>query len=161
MSPYAVNSVSPTVLSRSNSAREKLKHTRVLIGFVLSLRQLVRHDVSVGWAALPDRSKARQLFAQACTGTPGVAESCTYLGTGYLRGSGVMRDDVRAGQYLSQGCEGGVAVRCTVRASMYETGTSVTATIVTRAVEFHARGGTGGDQKACAWIAAHPQPAKK
>ena len=72
-----------------------------------------------------------------------------------------MRDDVRAGSFLSQGCEGGFAMGCTLLATMYETGTSVTAKSVTRAAEFYKRGCDGGDQKACAWITANPQPPKK
>ena len=72
-----------------------------------------------------------------------------------------MRDDVRASQYLSQGCEGGFATGCTLLGSMYEAGSSVTAKSVTRAAEFYKRGCDGGDQKACAWVSANPQPTRK
>lgn len=98
-------------------------------------------------------------WRQACT-LAGIAEGCAYLGAGYLRGSGVMHDDVRAGQYLSQGCEGGFAVGCTLLGSMYEKGSAVTAKSSTRAAEFYKRGCSGGDQKACQWVTANPQPAK-
>ena len=108
-----------------------------------------------------DSVTAVTAWRQACVGTPSIAESCAYLGAGYLRGSGVMRDDVRAGQYLSQGCEGGFATGCTLLAGMYETGTSVTAKSVTRAAGFYKRGCDGGDQKACAWVSANPQPPPK
>jgi TPR repeat protein len=101
--------------------------------------------------------KAITFWKQACTSPQGVAEACANLGAGYLKGAGVMRDDVRAGQYLSQGCEGGVALGCTLLASMYETGTSVTAKSVTRAAEFYKRGCDGKNEAACAWITAHPQ----
>ena len=108
-----------------------------------------------------DSVKAITFWKQACTSPQSVAESCANLGAGYLKGAGVMRDDVRAGQYLSQGCEGGVALGCTLLASMYETGTSVTAKSVTRAAEFYKRGCDGKNEAACAWITAHPQPPKK
>ncbi len=108
-----------------------------------------------------DSVKAIGYWRQACTAPVSVAEGCAYLGAGYLRGSGVMRDDVRAGQYLSQGCEGGFAFGCSSLASMYEAGTSVTAKSITRAAEFYKRGCDGGDQKACAWVTANPQPAPK
>jgi TPR repeat protein len=104
-----------------------------------------------------DSVKAITFWKQACTSPQGVAEACANLGAGYLKGAGVMRDDVRAGQYLSQGCEGGVALGCTLLASMYETGTSVTAKSVTRAAEFYKRGCDGKNEAACAWITAHPQ----
>jgi TPR repeat protein len=102
--------------------------------------------------------KAIGFWRQACSAAVSSAESCAYLGAGYLRGSGVMRDDVRAGQYLSQGCEAGFAPGCTWLASMYESGSTVTAKSVTRAAEFYKRGCDGGDQKACAWVRANPQP---
>ncbi len=105
-----------------------------------------------------DSVKAIGFWRQACTAASSSAESCAYLGAGYLRGAGVMRDDVRAGQYLSQGCEAGFAPSCSWLASMYESGSSVTAKSVTRAAEFYKRGCDGGDQKACAWIRANPQP---
>ncbi|MES3036130.1 MAG: caspase family protein [Gemmatimonadota bacterium] len=99
-------------------------------------------------------------WRQACT-LAGIAEGCAYLGAGYLRGSGVMHDDVRAGQYLSQGCEGGFAVGCTLLGSMYEKGSAVTAKSITRAAEFYKRGCSGGDAKACQWVTANPQPPAK
>ena len=108
-----------------------------------------------------DSAKAMTIWRDACAGSPSIPEACGSLGAGYLRGSGVMRDDVRAGSFLSQGCEGGFAMGCTLLATMYETGTSVTAKSVTRAAEFYKRGCDGGDQKACAWITANPQPPKK
>ena len=107
-----------------------------------------------------DSVKAIGHWRQACT-LAGIAEGCAYLGAGYLRGSGVMRDDVRASQYLSQGCEGGFSTGCTLLGSMYEAGSSVTAKSVTRAAEFYKRGCDGGDQKACAWVSANPQPTRK
>jgi TPR repeat protein len=106
-----------------------------------------------------DSVKAIGFWRQACTARVNNAESCANLGAGYLRGAGVMRDDVRAGQYLSQGCEGGAAAGCTQLASMYEAGTSVTAKSVTRAAEFYKRGCAGGDQQACEWVRKNPQPA--
>lgn len=108
-----------------------------------------------------DSVKAIGFWRQACLSASSSAEGCAHLGAGYLRGSGVMRDDVRAGQYLSQGCEGGFAVGCTLLASMYEAGTSVTAKSVTRAAEFYKRGCAGGDQRACSWVTANPQPEPK
>ena len=108
-----------------------------------------------------DSVKAIGFWRQACAAAASSAEGCTYLGAGYLRGSGVMHDDVRAGQYLSAGCEGGFAVGCTLLAGMYESGTAVTAKSVVRAAEFYKRGCDGGDQKACEWVKANPQPAKK
>ena len=111
--------------------------------------------------AVRDSSRAMTFWRTACTGTPSIAEACGNLGAGYLKGSGVMRDDVRAGSFLSQGCEGRYATACTQLATMYETGTSVTAKSVTRAADFYKRGCDGGDQKACAWITANPQPPKK
>ncbi len=104
-----------------------------------------------------DSVKAITFWKQACVSPQSVAEACANLGAGYLKGAGVMRDDVRAGQYLSQGCEAGVALGCTLLASMYETGTSVTAKSVTRAAEFYKRGCDGKNDTACAWISAHPQ----
>jgi TPR repeat protein len=106
-----------------------------------------------------DSAKAMTLWRDACNSTASIAESCAYLGAGYLRGSGVMHDDVRAGSFLSQGCEGGIANSCTLLATMYEAGSSVTAKSVTRAAEFYKRGCDGGDQSACTWVKAHPQPA--
>ena len=106
-----------------------------------------------------DSAKAMTLWRTACNGTPSIPSACANLGAGYLRGSGVMRDDVRAGSFLSQGCEGGVAMGCTLLASMYETGTSVTAQSVARAATFYKRGCDGGDQAACEWIKKNPQPA--
>ena len=108
-----------------------------------------------------DSAKAMTLWRDACNGSPSIAEACGNLGSGYLRGSGVMRDDVRAGSFLSQSCEGGFAMGCTLLATMYESGTAITARSVTRAAEFYKRGCDGGDQKACAWITANPQPVKK
>ncbi len=106
-----------------------------------------------------DSVRAIGFWRQACTAaSSSSAESCAYLGAGYLRGSGVMRDDVRAGQYLSQGCEAGFSPSCSWLASMYESGSSITAKSVTRAAEFYKRGCDGGDQKACGWIRANPQP---
>ncbi len=99
-------------------------------------------------------------WRQACT-LAGIAEGCAYLGAGYLRGSGVMHDDVRAGQYLSQACESGFAIGCTLLGSMYEKGSAVTAKSLTRAAEFYKRGCSGGDEKACQWVTANPQPPAK
>ena len=107
-----------------------------------------------------DSVKAIGYWRQACM-LAGIAEGCANLGAGYLRGSGVMRDDGRAAQFLSQGCEGGFAIGCSLLGSMYEAGSAVTAKSVTRAATFYKRGCDGGDQKACAWISANPQPAKK
>ena len=104
-----------------------------------------------------DSVRAIGFWKAACTNAQSVAESCAYLGAGYLTGSGVAHDDVRAAQYLSQGCEGGVAMGCTLLASMYEAGTTVTAKSVTRAAEFYKRGCDGKSATACAWITAHPQ----
>ena len=106
-----------------------------------------------------DSAKAMTLWRDACNSTASIAESCANLGAGYLRGSGVMHDDVRAGSFLSQGCEGGIAMSCTLLATMYEAGSSVTAKSVTRAAEFYKRGCDGGDETACTWVKAHPQPA--
>jgi uncharacterized protein len=108
-----------------------------------------------------DSAKAMTLWRDACTGAPSMSEACANLGAGYLHGSGVMHDDVRAGSFLSQGCEGGVAMGCSLLASMYEAGSSVTTRSVARAAEFYKRGCDGGDQKACEWIRKNPQPAPK
>ena len=106
-----------------------------------------------------DSVKAVALWRQACTAAASNAESCAALGTAYLRGSGTAKDDGRGVQYLSQACEGGLAAGCTALAAAYETGTAVTVKSVTRAAEFYKRGCDGGDQKACAWVRANPQPA--
>ncbi len=108
-----------------------------------------------------DSTKAVTLWRQACTGAQSNAESCANLGGAYLRGSGVAKDDLRAVQYFSQACEGSYAPGCTSLAAAWESGTSVTAKSVTRATEFYKRGCAGGDQRACAWVAANPQPVKK
>ena len=109
--------------------------------------------------AARDSSRAMTLWRDACTGAPSMPEACANLGAGYLRGSGVMRDDGRAGSFLSQGCEGGVAMGCTLLATMYEAGSAVTAKSVARAAEYYKRGCDGKDERACEWIRKNPQPA--
>ena len=107
-----------------------------------------------------DSVKAILLWKKACINhTNSIPEACANLGEGYLKGIGVLRDDVRAAQYLSVGCEGGIAQGCTLLASMYDAGSSVTAKSVPRAAELYKRGCDGGNQTACAWIKEHPQPA--
>ncbi len=109
--------------------------------------------------AARDSAKAMSLWRDACTGAPSMPEACANLGAGYLRGSGVMRDDGRAGSFLSQGCEGGVAMGCTLLATMYEAGSAVTTKSVARAAEYYKRGCDGKDERACEWIRKNPQPA--
>ena len=105
-----------------------------------------------------DSVRAAELWRQGCTADAGTGEACTNLGNAYMRGSGIARDEGRAVQYLSQGCEGGSASACTGLGAAWEKGTSVTAKSVTRAALFYKRGCDGGDQSACAWVRANPQP---
>ena len=107
-----------------------------------------------------DSMKAILLWKKACINhSNSIPEACANLGEGYLRGIGVLRDDVRAAQYLSVGCEGGIPQGCTMLASMYDAGSSVTAKSASRAAELYKRGCDGGNQTACTWIKEHPQPA--
>ncbi len=147
-------------VSRDDNRAVSLLQRACTVGEATACATLGTMTASARGGLTRDSVKAIGHWRQACT-LAGTAEGCAYLGAGYLRGSGVMRDDVRASQYLSQGCEGGFIIGCTLLGSMYETGTSVTAKSVTRAAEFYKRGCDGGDQKACAWVTANPQPAKK
>ena len=108
-----------------------------------------------------DSVKAVALWRQGCTAFDVASDACAWLGAAYLRGSGVSRDDGRAVQYLSQGCEGGFAPGCTMLAGVYEAGSTVTAKSVTRAATFYKRACDAGEPRACAWIRANPQPPAK
>ncbi len=108
-----------------------------------------------------DSVKAVALWRQGCSAFDTAADACAWLGNAYLRGSGVSRDDGRAVQYLSQGCEGGFALGCTMLAGVYEVGSSATVKSATRAATFYKRACDAGEPRACAWIRANPQaPAK-
>src|SRR5262245_23296530 len=67
--------------------------------------------------------RAATLYAQACEN--GYADSCARLGTLYLHGQGVPRDDARAAALWDKGCSGGVPYSCAALGWAYAGGKGV------------------------------------
>src|SRR5208282_735677 len=77
--------------------------------------------------------------------------SCFSLGTKYMSGSGVAKDEARAVALFQRACDNGEAQGCSGLAFMYETGNGVAKDIV-RAVTLYQKACDSGDALGCALL---------
>jgi len=98
------------------------------------------------------QKQAAQAYESACTGHD--LEGCAELGTSYMKGDGVTKDEAKAVALDTRSCDGGHPPACSVLGELYEHGKAGLTLDEARAGQLYTKGCNGDDPAGCAGLGA-------